>query len=84
MDKLFGFGIVIAAFVVSFIAGPVRHLWTGEIRYRTYKSDEWYGWKRRSHDPVKFYSHVAIETLVLFLLLGLAYWLMFYSQARAR
>jgi hypothetical protein len=82
MEKQIGFGIVIAAFVVGFIAGPVRHLWTGEIRYRQYKSDEWYGWKRRSHDPGKFYAHVALETVVLLLLLGMAYWMMFHLKAR--
>ena len=81
MDKQIGFGIVVVAFVVSFITGPVRHLWTGEIRYRKYKPDEWYGWKRRRHDPEKFYAHVALETVVLLLLLGMAYWMMFHLKA---
>ena len=83
MDQQVGFALVVAAFVVSLIAGPVRHLWTGEIRYRKYKADEWYGYKRRRDDPGKFYFHVVLETLVLLLLLGLAYWMMFHLKARA-
>ena len=83
MDKQIGFALVVAAFVLGLIAGPVSHLWTGQIRYRKYKADEWYGYKRRRDDPVKFYAHVVLETLVMLLLLCLAYWMMFHLKPRA-
>lgn len=84
MDKQVGFGIIIAALIFAFIMGPVRHLWTGEIRYRKYKLDEWDGWIRRRHDPEKFHFHVILEILVLLILFVCIYWIMFHMKARVQ
>ncbi len=76
-DKQIGFGIIVVAFLVGFIAGPVKHLWTGEIRYRKYKLDEWFGWIRRRQAPGKFYFHVIFEIVTLLILFVAIYWIMF-------
>lgn len=84
MDKQIGFGIILAAFIVGFIAGPVRHLWTGEIRYRKYKIDEWFGRILRRNDPEKFYFLVIFEISTLLILFGVIYWIMFHMKVRPR
>jgi len=80
MDKQIGFGIIVAAFIVGFIAGPVRHLWIGEVRYRKYKLDEWFGKIQRRNDAEKFYFHVIFEIFAMLILFGVIYWIMFHMK----
>jgi hypothetical protein len=80
MDRIIGFGILAALFLLIITVGPIKYLWTGTM---VYGQKHYPGGKRvlRREEPVKFYLYVILEILALLYMLGMAYWVIIIKRA---
>lgn len=80
MDRHVGFGLLTAVVLAVFIAGPVRHIWSGVVEYKRISYPDGRRLLRRD-DPLKFYLYVGLEILFLAFCLAMAYWVIIIKRA---
>lgn len=81
MERQTFFWLLLAFIIFIFIVGPVRQLRSGVIEFRRLSYPKGKRMLRRD-DPAKFYLRVGLEIFFLLFMLGLAYWIIFHSDAR--
>jgi hypothetical protein len=77
MENTMLFWLAVASFGYYFVAAPVRHLWTGEVKYNKLAYPEG-RILRRDGEPEKFYLRVALELAFTFGGLAIIYWMLFF------